>query len=214
MICVSLFAPTADEVLGLVGKYQMAEVRLELCGLNADDVRRVYSSAGIPLVATCRPGRIPDEQRYELLAAAVDAGASYVDLEISNPPEIIERMVGLARGKSCKVILSYFNHKETPMKLVLQQAIDEAFDFGADIAKVVCRVRSIQDCSRLLSLYELRKNIMALGLGELGASLTCIAAPRLGAPFTYASVAPGRETAEGQPDYETLKSVLGLLKSP
>ncbi len=214
MICVSLAASSADEILKLLEKLEFGEIRLDLCGLSLDEVRRVYSSARIPLVATCRPGTLPDAERYEQLLAAIDSGAAYVDIEIANPPEIIEKIVARAREKACRVIISYHNYKETPMKLVLQQAIDEAFDYGADIAKLVCRTRSIQDCSRLLSLYELRKNILALGLGELGAPLTCIAAPRLGAPFTYAALAPGKETVEGQPDYETLRSVLVLLKSP
>lgn len=211
MICVSLAAASADEILDNVAKVEFAEIRIDKSGLNAGDVRRVFGSAGKPLVATCRPGGRTEDERRDLLAAAVESGAAYIDLEVENPGRFNDGLIAAAREKHCKVIISYHNYEGTPMRLVMQQAMEEAFDQAADIAKLVCRVKTIQDCSRILSLYELKKNILALGLGDIGV-VTRIAAPFLGAPFTYASLAPGRETAEGQPDYETMKSIFELLK--
>lgn len=64
----------------------------------------------------------------------------------------------------------------------------------------------------MLSLYESRKNVIALGMGPLGV-ITRIAAPFLGAPLTYASLAPGKETAEGQPDLKTLEAVMKFVRN-
>ena len=211
MICVSLPAFSYEDVREALGSVEFAEIRLDKNGLTVEDLKKLFSTSPVPLIATCRPGTKPDEERLALLAAAVESGAAYVDVESTSSPEYFETVRKLAREKGCKLIGTYHNLQETPMKLVLAQVIEELFDRGADIAKVVCRVRNIQECSRLLSLYETKKNIMALGLGELGV-LTRIAAPFLGAPFTYAALAPGKETAEGQPDLETLKALMVLLK--
>ena len=110
------------------------------------------------------------------------------------------------------MIISYHNHEETPLRQALTLMVEECFDLGADIAKIVCRVQSPQDCVRLLSLYETRQNVIALGLGRLGV-ITRIAAPFLGAPLTYASLGPGKETAEGQPDYKTLETVMKFVRN-
>jgi 3-dehydroquinate dehydratase len=45
------------------------------------------------------------------------------------------------------------------------------------------------------------------------AQITRIAAPLLGAPFTYAALESGRETAPGQLDKDTLAALLKLLKN-
>jgi len=211
MICVSLAGSSVDEILESLKTLEFAEIRLDKSGLAEGEVRRLFSSSKVPLIATCRPGTMPDPDRFKLLRAAIDSGAAYVDVEIGNPPDLMADLLSLAKEKQCRFIISRHYYQETPMRLVLQQAIDEAFDRGADIAKLVCQVKNFQDCSRLLSLYELKKNILALGLGKIGV-LTRIAGPFLGAPFTYASLAPGKETAEGQPDFETLKSILALLE--
>jgi len=44
-------------------------------------------------------------------------------------------------------------------------------------------------------------------MGQKG-KITRVAAPLLGAPFAYASFKPGSETAEGQLDRKSLKTIL------
>lgn len=209
MICVSIAEPTLEDCLAAIKGLELAEIRIDKTSLTALDIKPLFS-APVKLVATCRPGSRSEDERLGLLLAAVEAGAAYVDVEVGASPDFRTTVVAAAREKGCRVIISYHNEKETPLKQALLLIIEECFDFGADIAKVVCRVQTSQDCVRLLSLYETRKNVVALGMGKLGA-ITRIAAPFLGAPLTYASLAPGQETAEGQPDLKTMEAVMKFL---
>jgi 3-dehydroquinate dehydratase len=192
MICVSIAEPTLEDCLAAIQGLELAEIRIDKTSLTAVDVKQLFSSPS-KLVATCRPGGRSEDERLGLLQAAFR-----------------EAVLAAAREKGCRVIISYHNDKETPLKQVLLLVIEECFDLGADIAKVVCCVQTPQDCVRLLSLYETRKNVVALGMGKLGV-ITRIAAPFLGAPLTYASLAPGHETAEGQPDIKTMEAVMKFL---
>jgi len=65
---------------------------------------------------------------------------------------------------------------------------------------IVNRIRDGRDTVR-------RDRVIALGLGPAGV-VTRLAAPLLGAPFTYTSLRPGRETADGQLDWLTMDRIL------
>lgn len=210
MICVSIAEPTLNDCLTAIKGLEMVEIRIDKTALSLVDIKQLFAEP-VKLVATCRPGPRKDEERLDALLAAIDAGAAYVDVEVDAPAPLREAVVAAARKKSCKVIVSYHNFTETPLRHYLLQIIEDCFDSGADIAKVVCRVQTSQDCVRILSLYESRKNLIALGMGDLGV-ITRIAAPFLGAPLTYASLGTGKETAEGQPDLQTLQAVMKFLK--
>jgi 3-dehydroquinate dehydratase-1 len=211
MICVSIAEPTLDECRAALKGLEFAEVRIEKTALTPAEIQELFAEP-LKLIATCRPGTRSDEDRQAALLAAIAAGAAYVDIEVDAPPAFRAAILAAARSKGCRVIISYLNHNETPLRHLLLQAIESCFDQGADLAKIICRVQSPQDCVRILSLYESRKNVLAFGMGEMGV-ITRIAAPFLGAPLTYASLAPGKETAEGQPDLETLECVMKLLKT-
>jgi len=210
MICVSVAEPTLEECRAAIKRLELAEIRIDKTDLSLVEIKQLFAEP-VKLVATCRPGSRPDEERRAALLAAIEAGAAYVDIEVEAPAPLREAVVAAARQKGCRVIVSYHNFAETPLRHYLLQVIEDCFDLGADIAKVICRVQSSQDCVRILSLYEARKNLVALGMGDLGV-ITRIAAPFLGAPLTYASLRPGKETAEGQPDLETLEAVMKFLK--
>lgn len=211
MICVSIAEPTLDDCLAAVKGLDFVEVRVDKTGLSLVDVKQLFAEP-VKMIATCRPGTRTEDERVALLLAAVAAGAAYVDIEVDAPRASREAVLAAARGKGCRVIVSYHNFTETPLKHHLLQVIEECFDLGADIAKIICRVQNSQDCVRMLSLYESRKNVVALGMGPLGV-ITRIAAPFLGAPLTYASLAPGKETAEGQPDLKTLEAVMKFVRN-
>jgi 3-dehydroquinate dehydratase-1 len=211
MICVSIAEPTLDDCLAAVKGLDFVEVRVDKTGLSLVDVKQLFAEP-VKMIATCRPGTRTEDERVAVLLAAVAAGAAYVDIEVDAPRASREAVLAAARGKGCRVIVSYHNFTETPLKHHLLQVIEECFDLGADIAKIICRVQNSQDCVRMLSLYESRKNVIALGMGPLGV-ITRIAAPFLGAPLTYASLAPGKETAEGQPDLKTLEAVMKFVRN-
>lgn len=210
MICVSLAEPTLEDCRLALKGLELAEICIDKTSLTLDEIKELFAEP-VKLIALCRPGTRTEDERLAALLAAISVGAAYVDVEVGAETAFREAVVAAAREKKCRVILSFYNTEETPLRHFLTQKIEECFDLGADIAKIVCRVKSSEDCVRILSLYEARRNLIALGMGDLGV-ITRIAAPFLGAPLTYASLAPGKETTEGQPDLETLKTILKYLR--
>jgi len=213
LICVSLNEPDYPAIVRVLDglKAEMAEIRLDGARLTPEEVGQLFSRP-LPLVATFRPGEnVADRERMETLALAVRAGARYLDLELESVPLGRGELIPLARAHGCRVIVSHHDERETPARDRLEEIIEACFAAGADIAKIACRIRTRADCARILSLYEGGRALIALGMGRLGI-VTRIAAPILGAPFTYAAPDGGRPVAEGQLDWTTTRDLLKILE--
>ena len=196
MICISYGSIALNELLERLKTTQMAEIRIDLLGLTKDEVAAVFRSHP-NLIATCRPDTMGIEAQRELLLAAIESGAAYVDVEVEAPSSFKKEMVELAHAKGCKVIVSYHNYSDTPDKETLQGMMVEMMDDGADILKLATMANSAADAARILSLYENPiKPMVALAMGEAG-KVTRVAIPLLGAPFTFAAP-EGAATAPGQ----------------
>jgi len=202
LICVSLREPDVERLRDALRGLDLAEIRLDLIRLTAAEVKSVFSLP-VSLVASFRPGRAGDGERLESLALAIRSGAKYADVEVDSPEGFRREVGAMARSSGCRLIVSHHDDRATPARDTLDDIADRCRTSGADITKIACRVHSPSDCARLLSLYDRPEPMIALGLGELGA-FTRVVAPLLGAPFTYASLAPGKETADGQLDRTTL----------
>ena len=200
MICVSLGRVTPVRCRSLLKTIDFAEIRLDLTGWTLDDVRRIFALPRT-LIATCRPGRLPEAERKRVLLEAIASGASYVDVESDSSAGWKKEILGQARRFSCRVIFSRHDEHRTPPDKVLRRIIDRSFREGADIVKIACWVRSGEDVLRLLALYgyrpKTRGRLLVLGLGPQGI-LTRLAAPLLGAPFTFAAADGLPATAAGQ----------------
>lgn len=214
MLCISIANVEFRECKDALRDLELAEIRLDTLHFSTRQVRDVFSSHP-KLIATCRPGSISEDERKDVLMTAIEAGAAYVDIEIEAADSFKESIVKKALQKGCHMIISYHNYEKTPSKNELLEIIGECFDCGADIAKIACLTLSEADSARILSLYDCPENrvgkIVALGMGEKG-KITRIAAPLLGAPFTFAAPAPGHETAPGQLDRKTLEKIIGLMQ--
>lgn len=208
-ICVSLAERTADECVAALKCVDFAEVRLDSMSVTADDVAHIFSSHSA-LIATCRPGGRTDAERKELLIAAIEAGAKFVDVELESDEQYRNAIVTLARARGCRVIVSFHDYEKTPERQALERLVSSCFQSGADIAKIACVVQSQRDAARLLSLLDTARHVVVAGMGKHGRAMRLIA-PLLGSPFTYASFAPGKETADGQIDRETLEELLQVL---
>ena len=133
-----------------------------------------------------------------------------MDIEVDAPANLFSKVSEMAKVHNTRLIVSYHNDKHTPSISALTDICDRCFEMGADMAKIVCRAHSPSDCARLLSLYQQERNLIAFSLGKK-AVFTRIASLFLGAPFTYAALAPGRETADGQLDRERLQKILDSI---
>ena len=56
MICTSIQGKTLEEILAIVesGDVEMAEIRLDLCFLDEEEVEVLFTESDVPLIATCR----------------------------------------------------------------------------------------------------------------------------------------------------------------
>jgi 3-dehydroquinate dehydratase type I len=147
----------------------------------------------------------------KLLKVAIENGAAMVDIEIESDYYFTSEMVAFAKKHGTKVIISYHNFESTPSIKELNEIVKECFDKGADIAKLATLVRSPRDNGKLLGLYASDKPLVVLGMGALG-KITRVAAPLMGAAFTFAAVDEASVTAPGQVSYVKLNDIINSIK--
>ncbi len=208
-ICVSISGLSASEILREIKGIKMAEIRLDGGGLTPGEIREVFS-APIKMVATCRPGKLKDEQRIALLKEAVRSGAAYVDIEIDSRKWFRDEIMEEAKANGCWVIMSYHNHRFTPSDDVLLKIAEKLKRTGGDVIKVACKANSFSDTARLIGLLGRLENAVVVAMGEKG-KISRIVGPLIGAPFTYASLHRGEETAEGQIEFREMKRIMGSI---
>jgi 3-dehydroquinate dehydratase I len=211
MICVALSETNFDKCVELSKKFELCEIRIDLCGFDAEQVQKIFSS-GAKLIATCRPDGVSEEQRKKLLITAINAGATYVDVEFETDYGFKKEIIAAALSKKCDVIISYHNFESTPSREQLKIIANQSFDMGAHVAKIACMCQKAEDNASLLSVYEPGKRIVSVGMGELG-KISRIAAPFLGAEFTFASATDEFATAPGQISYTKLRTIVEMLKN-
>ena len=180
--------------------------RLEL---GMDEIKMLFN-ASPGLIATCRKGGMTDDERWQRLSGAVSSGAAWVDIDMESDEPFRKDLTRLATKYRCRIIISYHNFNATPGSGDLESLALKCIRMGGDVAKIACMVREIPDTVRLLKLYELDIQVISIGMGRLG-RITRLAAPFLGAPFTYASAGTGQEAADGQIAGEDMKRIYELL---
>lgn len=187
----------------------MLELRFDLI---REGPEKLFSAipGSVRVVATCRPGNMDDAERMDLLKASVDRDAAFLDLEIESSPEYFRELAGYAVEKGCQVIVSYHNHELTPGGDQLKSILEKAYQMGASVAKIATQVNTMEDIGSLLSLYELPGRKVVIGMGERG-RITRVAAPYLGAEFTFAAPEEGPGTAPGQLTYRRLKKIFQTI---
>ncbi len=209
MICISLVNKNFSECLKIVSKEQLVEIRIDKLKLTLEETGKLFRASST-LVATCRKGELTDQERHGHLAMAVFSGAAYVDIDTGTDDSFRTELIRLARSKNCRVIVSYHNFDATPSYNDLAEIADQCIQKGGDIAKIACMVKSEEDVINMLSLYNLDMQLISVGMGDMG-KITRVAAPYLGAEFTYASYEPGLEAAAGQISRDDMKKIFDLL---
>jgi len=235
MICATIQNKTFEEILELLEKVEMAEIRLDRCNLDESEIGIIFSE-DLPLVATCRISEIggslsnlPEESRIikasqiaeKKLAKAIEAGAKYVDVEIEAPKQMSKRIQKLARENGTVFIRSYHDFEHTDSIEALKAMVEKCRYHGADIVKIVTKALTEEDNAFVLSLYnpELWKGnelapvqggLIAFCMGETGRNsrIDCL---KFGSPYTYA--AADEAAAEGQWPYGQMhEAVYGKRK--
>lgn len=201
---------------------EMLELRTDyLDSLDGDSVAALIDevkSAGegrIPAIVTCRDAReggakpYPDGLRMQVLRAAVEAGADFIDLEYANfiRPEIGQniRETLAARPKTRLILSAHDFTGRFPDLRGLHREILRACPDA--VPKLVYTVGHINDCFEAFDLlHETRGDRIVLCMGEAGL-ISRVLAKKLGGLVTFASIDWQAATAPGQLTVGTLKGL-------
>ena len=222
MICTTIQNRTLEEIIGLLEgsepRIQMAEIRLDRCPLDIEEIESLFSSSDTPLVATCRvvdDGNGTWEEAEEKLTTAVEAGAAFLDLEIEAPKEVGKRLRRACTEYGTTMIRSSHFFAGTPSDDVLRNTVEKCRKFGGEIVKIAAMAKSCLLYTSDLGLYsqeqtsQRQAELIAFSMGETGRAsrLECL---RLGSPFTYAALNDNEAAAPGQWTYsEMIAAVYG-----
>lgn len=224
MICTSIQNKNLEEILAILeeGCVEMAEIRLDRCPLDDEEIQELFSNTDTPLIATCRIAESASMQEAEhKLRTAIEAGAKYVDVEIEAPAPMGKRLRRTARESGTTLIRSFHDFSKTPSLEELEEVVIKCKSFGADVVKVVTTAVKPEDPETVKALYSTllpaevfhfpsdsvesqrepetiaEGTLVAFSMGEYGHQ-SRLDALKYGAPFTYAALESGAETAPGQ----------------
>ena len=209
MICLSIAGISYDECLQLAGSEPFVEFRFDLLEFSLVQVQNTVRASN-RCIATCRPGTMTGQERIQVLEEAIGAGADFIDLEIESDAVYRENLITRARSAGTEIILSYHNFESTPGPDELNRIVEECSESGADIIKIACQVNQTEDLLNLVQLYRNARRMIVIGMGEKG-MISRVAAPFLGAEFTFASMGRDQETAPGQISRDRLNGIYGYL---
>jgi 3-phosphoshikimate 1-carboxyvinyltransferase len=197
MICVSIQNKDFQEIQKILETVEMAEIRLDRCALEDDEIEQLFQDSDVPLIATCRMSE--ESQAPELLEMAIRAGAKYADLEMEAPAAVGRRIREACREYGTVLIRSYHDFTGTPPLEVLQSLAERARSFGGEVVKMVTTATSEADNATVQALYKdaAPGTLVAFCMGEAGRP-SRLDALRYGAPFTYACLNEDDATAPGQ----------------
>ena len=197
MIVTSIQNKELQEILDLLPELEMAEIRLDRCALEDEEIEQLFSESDVPLIATCRLAEEP--QAPQILELAIKAGAKYVDLEMEAPAAVGRRIREACREWGTVLIRSYHNFENTPALPVLRSLVDRARQFGGEVVKIVTTATSEADNETIKALYQEAGSgsLVAFCMGQEGRP-SRLEALRQGAPFTYACLSEEEPTAPGQ----------------
>lgn len=210
MICVSLSNIGFKECLALAKEEPFVEFRFDLLDLTPEQVKEVVN-ASTRSIATYRPDTGDPDRRMQTMIMALEAGASYIDIELDAESYFRKELIRSAKTHGRDVIISYHNFDHTPDASRLRKISDACRKAGAEVVKIACQVNSTEDIQSLMGLYQQAERMVVIGMGTMGL-ITRVAAPFMGAEFTFASPGSGRETAPGQIERKDLASIIDQIK--
>ncbi len=220
-ICVSIAARSINAAIEAARKEEskadVIEIRLDSIGEY--DISPFMKEIHRPLLFTNRPvweGGFfegSEETRITPLIQAVEAGASFVDIEIKTDEEKIQRLCHKARSSATKIIASWHDFDKTPPRQELLEILDKQQKSGVHIGKMVTFAHNFTDVLRVLQLQETAHEnnfpLCAFCMGQAG-MISRLATLALGGFMTYAAPDSGVATA---PDQMKTSDLLSALRS-
>ena len=163
----------------------------------------ISNATEIPLLLACRShsqgGYYPgsEDERIEVLKAAISSKPSWIDLEADIPPQIRGNLLGLL-DDGTKVIASFLSANGPPSTSEITQDVLDAKEMGT-LVKACYATKNRTDALRIfeaaLELKSSESNFTLMGLGP-GGDWTRIHAPILGQYMVYATTESGWHLAQ------------------
>ena len=223
-LAVPIAAPNLDKArqqieAAIAAGAEMLELRTDyLENLSVELVKSVIAEAkatNLPAIVTCRDkqqgGAIgyPAQLRTDVLAAALKAGAEFIDFEYENflSTDNQERIkLALSECSKGRLILSAHNFK-TKFDDISQLYRDILTVYPAAIPKLVYTANHINDCFEAFDLlHQTSGEQIVFCMGAAGL-VSRIIAKKLGSFVTFASIDEKTATAPGQLAVEQLKNL-------
>ena len=213
--CVSIAEKTPKKLKQTLAKAlkksDYAEIRFDF--LNPDSVPEalhlIRKDSG-RCVSTLRPIREggkfsgSEKNRVSIIKLIAEYDPFLLDIEY-NTLRKNRNLQRYLKNTDTSLLVSWHNFKQTPTVPVLKKKLLEMKKFSNNI-KIVTMARSVNDGSRILSLYNNNKNVklIAFSMGNFGkmSRLLCLL---LGSPYTYVSL--GKPIAPGQFSLDEVKSI-------
>ena len=186
MICTTIQNRNYEQVLEILERCEMAEVRLDRCELSTREIENIFSS-DVPLVATCRIKEVaetdpsladcPEQSRLiramqiaeKRLLKAIEAGARYVDVELEAQKQMSKRIRQAAHENGTVFIRSYHDFEGTDSLEALKAVVEKCVYHGADMVKIVTTAHSQEDVDKVLKLYDWCREEQESGNERIGA---------------------------------------------
>ena len=216
--CVSIAEKTPKKLkqtlTKALKKSDYAEIRFDF--LNPNSVPEALHLIRKDLrkcVCTLRPiregGKFSSSEKNRIsitkLIAEYDPFLLDIEYETLRKNKSLQRYL---KNTNTSTLVSWHNFKQTPTMSILKKKLLEMKKFSNNV-KIVTMAKSINDGSRVLSLYNNSKNVklIAFSMGNLGkmSRLLCLL---LGSPYTYVSL--GRPIAQGQFSLDEVKSIFTI----
>lgn len=186
----------------------LVEVRIDMIGEGWQEVPKRLK---LPWLATNRVANEggqwqgDEASRTAELLKALDLGARYVDIELQtkNVRKIVETI-----RKKAKCIVSFHDWDKTPSLRKLETAVRRELAVGADICKITAKPLKFEDNATFLELLNRFPEVPMIAtsfgpMGVIGRTLS----PLMGGYLTYATIADGKGSAEGQISARSLRRI-------
>ncbi|MFC1961807.1 type I 3-dehydroquinate dehydratase [Chloroflexota bacterium] len=212
-ICAVITSADPEAIAAVAPLADLFEVRIDLIGA---DWQRIASRLPKPWIACNRCAdeggkwQGTEKERIETLLGALDLGAAIIDLELGT--ENLDTAVAMVKKQGSQCLLSFHSLVGTPLIETLRDIVNSQLAAGADISKVATTALTPADNLTVLQLIRdyPEHRIVSFAMGDSGL-VSRVLCPLVGGGFTYAAIAPGRESAPGQITVTGLRKIYELL---
>lgn len=213
-ICASIVAADPEAIQGVEPLIDLFEVRIDIIGKGWRETARRLKKPWIACNRRAEEGgkwQAGERERVRELLVAIELGAAIIDIELATPN--LGRIIREIRGKA-ECLISYHHITATPSLGEMKSTVRDQLNAGANICKVVTTARSFADNLEILQLISNfpEAKIAAFAMGTAG-QISRVLCPLVGGYFTYASIAEGKESAEGQVTAAELRNIYEMLES-